>query len=130
MTSVISFRLPTALERAIRSNAASSRMRISEIVRLILEHSISGKYDYSTLPDTQRCLDSKLDIRLPREIVARLRAESRRLNIPLSVYSRVILYAYYTKRLVFVQIGSRYTLAGKPRAKEKCLKSLLPNPDL
>jgi hypothetical protein len=111
MTSVISLRLPAALDRAIRGNATNSRMRVADIVRLILEHSIGGQYSFSELRDVPLSLDSKLDVRLPQEIVAKLRAESQRLNISISVYSRVILYAYYTKRLVFVEIGGRYTLA-------------------
>jgi hypothetical protein len=118
MTSVVSFRLPAVLERAMRGNAASSRMQISDIIRLILEHSIGGQYNFSTLPDTQQPLDRKLDIRLPGEIIATLRAESQRLNVSISVYSRVILYAYYTKRLVFAQFGGRYTLAENHEQKK------------
>ena len=118
MTSVVSLRLPAALERAIRGNAANSRMRVSDIVRLVLEHSVGGQYNFSALRDVQQPLDCKLDVRLSREMVAKLRAESQRLNISISVYSRVILYAYYTKRLGFVEIGGRYTLAENHEQKK------------
>jgi hypothetical protein len=63
------------------------------------------------LPDSSEPLDAKLDVRLPAEFVGRLRAEAERLGISISVYSRVVLYAFYTKRLVFVETGGRYTLA-------------------
>ncbi len=111
MTRVLSIRLPAVLERVIRNNAAQSNMAVADIVRLILMHSSGGQYSFSALPDVQQCLDTKLDVRLPEELVSHLRAESERLRISVSVYSRVILYAYYTKRLVFVEIGDRYTLA-------------------
>jgi len=111
MTSVLSLRLPRALERTLRDNAAYSRMSVSAIAGLILEHSIGGNYIFSTLPDVPQLLDAKLDLRLSSETIARLRAESHRLNTSISVYSRVILYAYYSKRLVFIEIGGRYTLA-------------------
>jgi predicted DNA-binding protein len=111
MTKVLSIRMPSVLERAIRHNADQSRMPTSDIVRLILMHAPDGQYSFSALPDAQQYLDAKLDVRLPEELVSRLRAESERLRISVSVYSRIVLYAYYTKRLVFVEIGDRYTLA-------------------
>jgi hypothetical protein len=111
MTKVVSIRMPPVLERAIRNNAARSNMLVADIVRLILMHAPGGQFSFSRLPDIQQYLDAKLDVRLPEEIVLQLRAESERLRVSLSVYSRIILYAYYTKRLVFVEIGDRYTLA-------------------
>jgi hypothetical protein len=111
MTRVISLRLPEILERAIRNHAAQSRMPVPDIVRLILEHSIGGQYRFSELRDVKQYLDAKLDARLPEDLVSKLRGESARLGISVSVYSRVILYAYYTKRLIFIEIGDRYTLA-------------------
>jgi hypothetical protein len=111
MTSVISLRLPAVLERTIRDNAAESNMSVADVVRWILERSLIGPYRFSVLPDPRRLLDAKLDIRLPAALVARIRAESQRLNISISVYTRIILFAYYTKRLIVVEIGGRYTLA-------------------
>jgi hypothetical protein len=111
MTKVVSLRLPAALERAIRQNAAQSKMPASDIVRLVLIHALGGQFSFSALPDAQQFLDAKLDVRLPEELVSNLRAESERLRISVSVYSRIILYAYYTKRLVFIETGDRYTLA-------------------
>ena len=111
MTRVVSIRMSSVLERSIRGNAAWAKMPASNIVRLILMHAPDGQYSFSALPDVQQCLDTKLDIRLPEDVVSKLRAESERLRISVSVYSRIILYAYYTKRLVFLEIGDRYTLA-------------------
>ncbi|MGA7560077.1 MAG: hypothetical protein WBW01_14645 [Terriglobales bacterium] len=111
MTKVVSLRLPAALERAIRQNASQSKMPASDIVRLVVMHALGGQFSFSALPDAPQSLDAKLDFRLPEDLVSRLRAESERLGISVSVYTRIILCAYYTKRLVFVEIGGRYTLA-------------------
>ena len=111
MSSAISLRLPAALDRMIRQHAANSKMQISNIVCLILEHSIGGQYSFSALRDIPQALNAKLDIRLPEKLVTGIYAESERLNVSTSVYSRTILYAYYTKRLLFVEIEGRYTLA-------------------
>jgi hypothetical protein len=111
MTKVVSIRIPCILERAIRGHAARSRMAVFHIVWLILEHSLGSQYSFSALRDAPQSLDAKLDVRLPEEVVSKLRAESERLRISVSVYSRMILYAFYTKRLVFVEIGDHYTLA-------------------
>lgn len=111
MTKVVSIRMPGVLERVILNNAAQSKMPPSNIVRLILMHAPDGQFNFSALPDFQQFLDAKFDVRLPDELVAKLRAEALRLGVSISVYSRVILYAYYMKRLVFVDLGERYTLA-------------------
>jgi hypothetical protein len=111
MTKVLSIRMPSALERVIRRNADQSRMAVADIVRLILMHAPDGQYSFAALSDVQQHLEAKLDIRLPDELVSKLRSESERLRVSVSVYSRVILYSYYTKRLVLVEIGDRYTLA-------------------
>jgi hypothetical protein len=110
MTKVVSIRVPSVLERAIRANADRSRMLVSEIARLILEHAVCGRYDFSGLPDAQEILDAKLDIRLVDELVSTLRVESERQQVFISVYIRKTLYAYYTKRLVFVERDGHYTL--------------------
>lgn len=117
MTKVISLRLPTPLARMIRQNALRSGMRVADIVRLILEHSLNGRYSFAALSDVIP-LDAKLDVRLPEQFVARLHAASKRLGKSISVYSRVILYAYYTKRLVFIEMGGRYTLAENHEQKK------------
>ncbi len=111
MTKVLSIRMPSILERAIRHNADQSRMAVSDIVRVILMHAPGGQFSFSRLRDAQQFLDAKLDVRLPEELFSELRAESEQLRISVSVYSRVILYAYYTKRLVYLEMGGRYTLA-------------------
>jgi hypothetical protein len=111
MTKVVSIRMPSVLERAIRNNAARSNMLVANIVRLILMHAPGGQFSFSALADVQQYLDAKLDVRLPEDLVSTLRAESERLGVSVSVYSRIILYAYYTKRLVFIEVGARDTLA-------------------
>jgi hypothetical protein len=111
MTKVVSIRMPSTLERSIRGNAAWAKMPASDIVRLILMHAPGGQYSFSALPDAQEYLDAKLDVRLPEDLVSQLRVESERLGISVSVYSRIILNAYYRKRLVFLEIGDCYTLA-------------------
>jgi len=111
MTKVVSIRMSSALERSIRGNADWAKMPASDIVRLILMHAPDGQYSFAALSDVQEYLDAKLDVRLPEDLVSKLRAQSERLRISVSVYSRIILYAYYTKRLAFVEIGGCYTLA-------------------
>jgi hypothetical protein len=101
MTKVISLRLPAALERAVRGHAVHSRMTVPEIVRVILMHAPEGQYNFAVLPDVPQRLDAKLDVRLPEELVSRLRAESARLGISVSVYSRVIFV-----RLLHQAVGS------------------------
>jgi len=85
-------------------------MIVSVIVRLILEHALCGRYNFSGLPDAQEFLDAKLDIRLPDGLNLKLRTETERLGISRSVYIRKILHAYYTKRLIFIEKDGRYTL--------------------
>jgi hypothetical protein len=110
MTRVISIRLARGFEQAIRRNAARSRMTVSSISGLILEHSLGGQYSSSALRDGNEFLDAKLDIRLQRDLVSKLRTEAKRLGVSVSVYIRRILYAYYMKRLVFIESDGRYTL--------------------
>lgn len=110
MSGVVSIRMPSGLERLIRLNAAHSHMLVSDVPRLILEHALCGQYSFSALQDVPEFLEAKLDIRLSDELISRLRTESQRLRVSVSVYIRTILYAYYTKRLVFIETGECYTL--------------------
>lgn len=110
MRVVVSIRVPSALERAISSNAIRSKMPASQIVSLILEHSLRGHYNFRELSDTQQFLDAKLDVRLADKLALELRAESQRLQVSVSVYIRTILYSYYSKRLIFVEKEGHYTL--------------------
>jgi len=106
---VVSIRVPAVLDRCVYANANRSNMLASQIVGLILEHSISGHYDFSRLTD-EEFLDAKLDVRLADELVAKVRLVSKSLQVSVSVYIRTILYAYYSKRLVFVERDGHYTL--------------------
>lgn len=110
MTKVVSIRVRSGLERAIRRNAARSGMTVSTIAGLILEHSVSGQSNLAALEEIPEFLDAKLDLRLSEELIANLLNESQRLNVSVSVYIRRILCAYYTKRLVFIERDGRYTL--------------------
>jgi predicted DNA-binding protein len=118
MTEIVSIRLESEIEQAIRRNAARSRMTVSSIAGVILEHSLCGQYSFSALKDSNEFLDAKLDIRLPNELISKLRVESKRLRVSVSVYIRRILYAYYTKRLVFTETEGHYTL-GENRDQTK-----------
>jgi len=109
MTNVLSLRLPAALERAIRDNAARSKMPVPEIVRLILEHSVDGQFNFPALRGVPQSLDAKLDVRLPADLITRVRAASQRFQVS---------FAYYTKRLIFVEIGGGYTLAENHEQKK------------
>jgi len=86
-------------------------MTVANLVCQIMESALVGKFNFSALPDIPQALDDKLDVRLPAELVARIHAESERLKTSISVYSRTILFGYYTARLIEVEIGGRYTLA-------------------
>jgi len=118
MTGVVSLRLPAALERTIRHHAAESKMPVANVVQWILKHALDSQFNFSALPDHWGLLDAKLDTRLPADLVSRIRTESQRLKVSVSVYSRVVLFAYYTKRLIVVDIGGRYTLAENHEQKK------------
>src|SRR5437016_3679732 len=110
MTVVVSIRVPSALDRAVRTNAHRSRMMASKIVGLILEYSLCGHYNFSRLRDVQEFLGTKLDIRLEDALVSKLRVQADRLQVSVSVYVRTILYSYYLKRLIFMEKEGDYTL--------------------
>lgn len=110
MTTVVSIRVPSALMQSIRANADRSRMRVSDIVRVIIEYSLTGLYEFSELPVTQELLAAKLDIRLSDELASNLRTRSAGLQVLVSDYVRTILYSYYSKRLVFVEANGDYAL--------------------
>ncbi len=119
MTRVISLRLPTILERTIRAHAANSNnMGVANLVRLILQWAVDSDLRLGQFPDAPQSLECKLDVRLPAELVERIRAESARFHISVSVYSRIILHGYYGKRLIAVKIGGRYTLAENHEQKK------------
>jgi hypothetical protein len=110
VTGVVSIRVTSDLEQAIYCSAARSGMTVSAVAGFIMEHSLCGEYRFSALQDISEFLDAKLDIRLSNDLIAKLRAESERLGVSVSVYIRKILYAYHTKRLVFTETAGRYTL--------------------
>ncbi len=110
MTRVVSIRMPEVLARAVRGNATRSEMPISELVRWFLGHVLEDGCNVFELSDPTGCLDSKLDIRLSDETLSQIRSQCEGLNLSVSTYLRIVLYAYYTRRLVFAETGDRYTL--------------------
>jgi len=96
--------------QAVRNNAARSQMCVSEIVTQLAKHALDDQCSLSGLVDPQEALDAKLDVRLSSELLSRLRHECNRLRINVSVYIRIVLFGYYTRKLIFVQAGERYTL--------------------
>jgi hypothetical protein len=110
VTRVVSIRAPEILTRAVRLNATRSQVPISQLVSWLLGHVLEDGCDLSRLEDTEKPADAKLDIRLTHEMVSRIRAVCDPHRVRVSVCIRAILYAYYTRRLVFVQAGDRYKL--------------------
>jgi hypothetical protein len=102
--------MPETLGRAVRLNAMRSEMSISQLVAWLLGHVLEDGCDLSSVSDAPEPSDSKLDVRLPNEMISRLGLLCEPRRIPLSVCIRAILYAYYTRRLIFIEAGDRYTL--------------------
>jgi len=110
MTRVVSIRLPELLSRTIRLHASRSETSTSDLIGWLLGHLLADRPIITELSDVTDHSDSKIDIRLSHDAISRLLLLSRQRRLALSVYIRAILYAYYTKRLVFIHTGSRYTL--------------------
>jgi hypothetical protein len=92
------------------SNATRSEMPVSELISWLFRHVLDDACEISALSDCSEALDAKVDIRLSVDTIARLRPACTRLRLSLSAYMRIVLYGYYTQKLIFVQEGGRYTL--------------------
>jgi len=110
MTKIVSVRIPEILAREIRSSADERHTSVAAFIEWVLTLILKSGVDVSALPAAREQSNSKLDFRLSKEILARLRPICKQLRMPLSVYVRTILYGGYTGKLVIKQVGSSYTL--------------------
>ena len=110
MAEVVSIRMPEVLARAVRDDAAQKQMSVSAYVSWILDIAFQGGLDISVLPDVKERLDSKIDCRLPPEILSRLRSVCRQFRVSPSVYARTLMYAGLTRKLTLKEVAGRYTL--------------------
>lgn len=112
-THVISLRLPSAIDAALERSAADAGMSLSGGVDWLLRNSFGNCQILSRLDDCPSALDGKLDVRVPPATFEQLRLASERMGIPISVYTRKLLYHFFvTKKLKYVKHDSHYTLAG------------------
>jgi hypothetical protein len=102
--------MPEILVVAVKRNAIRSEISTSDLVQWLIAHALDDSCDISELSDAQGAYDAKLDIRLPEEKFARLRSLCKQSGRPVSVYIRILLYAYYSQKLVFREASGRYTL--------------------
>jgi len=113
-THVISLRLPSAVEAALERSATDAGMSLSSGVDWLLGNSFSNYQLLITLADCPDALDAKLDVRIPPATFEQLRLASERMGVPVSVYTRKLLYHFFiTKKLKYVKQDGRYTLAGR-----------------
>jgi hypothetical protein len=115
MTSrVISLRLPSAVDAALRRSAADAGISASGGADWLLRNSFSNCQVLARMPDCLEMLDAKLDIRVPTSTGEPLKSAAGQLGIPISVYIRKLLYHFFvTKHLGYVQSNGHYTLAGR-----------------
>lgn len=115
MTRVISLRLPSAAKTPLERYSARAGLSVASGLNCLLQKSFGNSQLLVSLPDCPDRLDEKLDIRLPLETVEQLKSATCQIRIPVSVYTRKLLYHFYvTKRLRYVPINGHYTLAGRP----------------
>ena len=112
-TRVISLRLPSAVYAALQRSAVNAHMTVSGGLDWLLVHSFGNCQVVTSLNDCAEVLDAKLDVRVSATTFEQLKAVIGPLNIPVSVYTRKLLYHFFvTKKLRYVQSNGRYTLAG------------------
>jgi hypothetical protein len=112
-THVISLRLPSAVDATLERSATDAGMSLSGGVDWLLRNSFGNCELLSRLDDCPDTLDGKLDVRVPPATFEQLRLISERMGIPVSVYTRKLLYHFFvTKKLKYVQQDGHYTLAG------------------
>lgn len=114
-TPIVSCRLPATVDRALRSSAANARWALSDTVNWLLTYSFANADLLRSLNDSIEQLNSKLDARVPPQTVEQLKIASEKLGISPSVYIRKLLYHFYiTRKLRYLKVDGRYTLAGMP----------------
>lgn len=110
MTKVVSVRMPEIVIQEVRSYAEKKHMSVTALIEWLLTLVLQSGVDVSALPDAKAPSNCKLDFRLSKEMLSRLRPVCKELRVSLSVYVRTILYAGYTGALFLTQVGSGYTL--------------------
>ena len=112
-TRVISLRLPPSVDAALEQSSANARISVSGGVDWLLRNSFANCHVLLLLADCPDTLDAKLDVRIPTATFEQLRSVSEQMGIPVSVYTRKLLYHFFvTKKLRYVKQEGRYTLAG------------------
>lgn len=110
-TRVVSLRLPSPVDAKLRRSAADVGWSVSAGLDWLLRNSFGNCQLIRQLADCPDVWDSKLDARIPVTTFEQLRTVAEQLGI--SVYIRKLLYHFYvTRRLKYVQVEGRYTLAG------------------
>ena len=112
-THVVSLRLPSAVDAALERSASNARLSVSNGVDWLLRNSFGNYQLLLTVADCPDALDAKLDVRIPTPTFQTLRSASEQIGIPVSVYTRKLLYHFFvTKELKYVKQDGHYTLAG------------------
>lgn len=112
-THVVSLRLPSTVDSALERSAVDAGMSLSRGVDWLLRNSFGNYQLLLTLADCPDALDAKLDVRIPPATFEQLRSASEQIGIPVSVYTRKLLYHFFvTKELKYVKQDGHYTLAG------------------
>lgn len=112
-THVVSLRLPSAVDTALERSATDAGMSLSGGVDWLLRNSFGNYQLLLTLADCPDALDAKLDVRIPSPTFQTLRSASEQIGIPVSVYTRKLLFHFFvTKKLRYVKQDGHYTLAG------------------
>lgn len=110
-THVISLRLPSAVDTALRRSAADAGRSVSNGLDLLLRHSFGNCHLLRQLADSPDLWDAKLDARIPSSTFEQLKSAAGQLEVSASVYVRKLLYHFYvTKRLKYVGSDGHYTL--------------------
>jgi hypothetical protein len=97
----------------LERSAADARISVSSGVDWLLRNSFGNCQLLLPLADCPDALDAKLDVRIPPATFEQLRTASEQMGIPVSVYTRKLLYHFFiTKKLRYVKQDGHYTLAG------------------
>jgi hypothetical protein len=111
---VISLRLPSVAVAALQRSAVDAGMSVADGLDWLLRNSFSNCQLILPLDDCPDVLDAKLDVRIPTTTFEELKSATERLGIPVSVYTRKLLYHFFvTKNLRYMHSNGHYTLAGR-----------------
>jgi hypothetical protein len=114
VTRVISLRLSSAVDTALRRSAADAGRSLPDVLDSLLRYSFGNCQLLRQLADCPDVWDAKLDARIPITTLEQLRSAAGQLGVSISVYVRKLLYHFYvTKRLQYVRSDGHYTLAGR-----------------